>query len=65
MEHHNKIKQHINKRYNNFKSDTTKMIDSILKRHTDIVTFNNIKTPDSLITKPKEIKQKIQDHFET
>ncbi|CAG8584916.1 27118_t:CDS:2, partial [Gigaspora margarita] len=34
-EHRDKINHHIEKRYSNFTDNTTLMIDSILKRHTD------------------------------
>jgi hypothetical protein len=63
--HKDKINQHINTRYNNFQTNTTKMIDSILNRHTDPVHFENIKTEDKVYTTAKEIKQQIQQHYET
>ena len=40
------------------------MIDSILYRYTDPVSFHNIKQVDNLITLPSQIKQHVQDHFE-
>ena len=40
------------------------MIDSILRRHTDLVTFHNISTNDILITEPQEIKEVIRTYFE-
>ena len=42
----------------------TKMIDSILRRHTDPVTFHNISTNNTLITEPQEIKEAIRTYFE-
>ena len=39
------------------------MIDSILRRHTDPVTFHNISTNDTLITESQEIKEAIRTHF--
>ena len=57
------ITQQVEKRYNNFTSNTTTMINSILNRHTDTVVFDNIKLSNSIITKPQEIRQHIKDHF--
>ena len=48
--HNNNINQHINNRYNNFTNNTTKMINSILHRHTNSVAFHNIILPDEIIT---------------
>ena len=41
----------------------TKMINSILNRHTDTVHLQNIKTSNSIITDPIEIKQHVSDHY--
>ncbi|CAG8518709.1 18999_t:CDS:1 [Gigaspora margarita] len=49
--------------YQNFLDNTILMIDSILKRHTDCINFNNIYTPNTIITKPKEIKEIIRTYF--
>src|ERR1043165_5818387 len=57
------ITQQVEKRYNNFTSNTTTMINSILNRHIDTVLFDNIKLPNSVITKLQEIRQHIKDHF--
>ncbi|CAG8855761.1 22025_t:CDS:1, partial [Gigaspora margarita] len=59
-----KIESHIKKRYNNFASNTKKMIDSILQRNKEPVGFRNIKKANQLITEPTEIKEKIKEHFE-
>ena len=53
------ITQQIQKHYNNFTSNTTVIINSIINRHTDPVIFDNIKLPNSIITKPQEIRQHI------
>ncbi|CAG8563988.1 30114_t:CDS:2, partial [Gigaspora margarita] len=52
------------KRYSNFTSNTTVMIDSILKRYRDPVKLNNIAKSDHIINSPNEIKKEIKDHFE-
>ena len=49
------ITQHVQTRYNNFTSNTTTMINSIINHHTDPVLFDNIKLHDSIITEPKKI----------
>ena len=40
------------------------MINSILNRHKDPVKFNNIKTPNDIVTDPKLIKEHIKHHFD-
>ena len=40
------------------------MINSILDRHTDYISFDNIKTENDLITDPKLIKNHIKNHFD-
>ncbi|CAG8516502.1 26777_t:CDS:2 [Gigaspora margarita] len=39
------INFYINRRHNNFASNTTKMIDSVLSRHKTAVTYHNLVTP--------------------
>ncbi|CAG8687601.1 36406_t:CDS:2 [Gigaspora margarita] len=53
MNNHNPIKQ----------NNTTLMINSILKRHTDHGDLPNIKKEDAVITDPAEIKTKVANHF--
>ena len=48
----------------NFKQISTSMINSILNRHKDPVKFENIKTPNDIITEPQLIKSHIQQHFD-
>ena len=64
MAHKQKIKNNIIKRHNNFATNTTKMINSILQRQTDPVVLNNIIHSDKVITEPQEIKKEIKKHFE-
>jgi len=64
LAHKEEIEKHINKRYNNFAQNTTKMIDSVLNRRTEPVIFHNIKKDDSIITQPKQIKEEIRNHYE-
>ena len=40
------------------------MINSILDRHTNHVSFQNFKTDTDLITDPKLIKEQIRNHFD-
>jgi len=62
--HRQEIEKHIERRYNNFASNTKKMVDSILQRKKEPVEFRNIKKADQVITEPKEIKEEIKEHFE-
>src|SRR6185436_2462001 len=64
MAHKQKIQSNITKRHNNFSTNTSKMIDSILQRHTDSVVLNNITHPSKIITEAKAIKKEIKEHFE-
>ncbi|CAG8831217.1 10076_t:CDS:1, partial [Cetraspora pellucida] len=57
------IKNCIERRYQNFQNNTSKMIKSILKKYTDPVILHNIRTHDNIITEPDEIKTAIQEHF--
>ncbi|CAG8825920.1 7861_t:CDS:1, partial [Gigaspora rosea] len=52
-------------RYNNFASNTMKIIDSILLRHKTLVTYHNLVTPTEVITDPEEILEATQRHFST
>lgn len=63
-EHRDTINGYIEKRYSNFTDNTTLMINSILKRHTDHVELLNIKKGDTVITDPAEIMTEITHHFE-
>ena len=62
------LREHINtaisNRYDRLLTNPTKMINSILNRHTDPVHFDNIKTNNDLITDPTQIKSHIQQHFQ-
>ncbi|CAG8675099.1 6224_t:CDS:1, partial [Dentiscutata heterogama] len=59
------IHNNIVKCQQNFTDNTTKMIDSILKRQSQYVQSINIITPSTVITEPKEIKKAISKYFET
>src|ERR1043165_1616168 len=63
MAHKQKIQSNIAKRHNNFSTNTSKMINSILQRHTDSVILNNITHPSEIIVEPKAIKKEIKEHF--
>ncbi|CAG8818561.1 29859_t:CDS:2 [Gigaspora margarita] len=62
-EHREHISHYINRRYQNFTDHTILMIDSILKRHIDKVSFPNIRLPDLVIMGLADIKDKIKEHF--
>ncbi|CAG8697510.1 8884_t:CDS:1 [Gigaspora margarita] len=64
LAHKEEIEKHINNRFNNFAQNTSKMIDSILNRQQDPVVFHNIKTEDTIVTKPKQIKEEVRKHNE-
>ncbi|CAG8800722.1 41257_t:CDS:1, partial [Gigaspora margarita] len=64
LAHKEEIEKHINNRFNNFAQNTSKMIDSILNRHQDPVVFHNIKTENTIVTKPKQIKEEVRKHYE-
>ncbi|CAG8804161.1 26950_t:CDS:2, partial [Gigaspora margarita] len=55
------INGYINKRYNNFLDNTTRMIDSVLGRHMDVVTYDNIRTPSGIVTEAEE--EATRHHF--
>lgn len=57
------INSFIERRYKNFTDNTTKIINSVLGRHTDRVTFDNIITPTEVITQPDQIKAVTRQHF--
>jgi hypothetical protein len=59
-----KIQHHIQNRYDNFNANTSKMINSILHKHTDLVHFYNIVTENDIITEPDQILEYVQIHFE-
>ncbi|CAG8805259.1 20113_t:CDS:1, partial [Gigaspora margarita] len=57
------INRYINKRYNNFSDNITRIIDSMLGRHTEAVTYNNIRTPLGTNTKTEDIKEATRLYF--
>ena len=63
--HNDKIKQHITQRQNNFNTDTSKMINSILQRRSDPVIIHNITTMDDVITNPCRIREEVRSHYKT
>ena len=62
-EQNEKIKFYNNRRYSDFKDNTTRMIDSILQRHTDQVNYEKIILNNEILTEPKDIKEATQQHF--
>ncbi|KAF0383397.1 RNA-directed DNA polymerase from mobile element jockey-like [Gigaspora margarita] len=59
----NIINEYINKRYENFSDNTTRMIDSVLGRHMDIVNYDNIRTPSGIVTKAEDIQEATRHYF--
>ncbi|CAG8558700.1 35961_t:CDS:2 [Gigaspora margarita] len=57
------INFYINRRHNNFASNTTKMIDSVLSKHKTAITYHNLVTLSEVITDPEEILEATQKHF--
>ncbi|CAG8579727.1 5335_t:CDS:2 [Cetraspora pellucida] len=64
MAHKQKIKNNIIKQHNNFATNTTKIINSILQKQTNSVVFNNIIHSKKVTTELQEIKKEIKKHFE-
>jgi 23S rRNA maturation-related 3'-5' exoribonuclease YhaM len=62
--HSRTINDHISNRYEYFNSNTSKMIKSILHKHTDPVILHNITNSEKIITEPEEIKDKVREHYE-
>src|SRR5205085_7875787 len=62
------IRQQINtateKRCLALQTQLTKMINSILNRHTDHISFQNFKTDTDLITDPNSIKEQVKNYFD-
>ena len=50
-------------RQTNFTDNTTQMIDSILKRNIQPITFDNIIISDNIITNSSKIKNYVKTHF--
>ena len=57
------INNHIQRRYDNFNNNTTKMINSILSRHSEPVDLSRIILMDSVITDKNDIKLEVKNHF--
>ena len=63
MEQNKRIDSFVNKRYADFSQNTSRMIDSILQKRTEVVRTDKIILPDQIITDRNEIKQHIRSHF--
>jgi hypothetical protein len=67
LENSQHLRQHINKAIDNrcerLLTQPTKMINSILNRHTDPVILHNIKTENEVITDPSTILSHVKQHF--
>ena len=67
IENNSEIREEISlaveRRQNNFQTNTKRMIDSILKRKRNRVTFDNIIKADEVITDEKGIKEEVVKHF--
>ena len=58
-----RIKYYTNRRYTDFKDNTHRMINSILKRDQDKINYDKVITADSIITDPTQIKEAVSEHF--
>ena len=63
LEQTERINFFINKRYDNFQNNTSRMLDSILKRKKEKVDFQKIITAEEIITEPRDIKEYTSKHF--
>ncbi|CAG8645353.1 7122_t:CDS:1 [Paraglomus brasilianum] len=67
IENNSEIREEISlaveRRQNNFQTNTKRIIDSILKRKRNRVTFDNIIKVDEVITDGKGIKEEVVMHF--
>ena len=64
LEQSERIKYYVHRRYTDFKDNTSRMINSILQRQQDRISFEKIITPDSVITEPQQIKETTRIHFQ-
>src|ERR1043165_9612670 len=63
QEQSERIKFYTNRRYTDFKDNTSRMLDSILKRRVEPVNFEKIILPDKIITDKHEIKETTHLYF--
>ncbi|CAG8828607.1 15284_t:CDS:1, partial [Gigaspora rosea] len=59
-----RIKYYTERRYNDMKENTTRMINSILNRRTDRVNWENIRIPNEVLVKEKDIKEATKQHYQ-
>ena len=64
IEQSERIKYYVNRRYTDFKDNTSRMINSILHQQKDRISFEKIISPDSVITEPQQIKEATRAHFQ-
>ena len=65
LEQTKRINFFVNKRYDDFQNNTSKMLDSILKRKKEKVDFQKIIISEEIITEPRNIKEYIIRYFAT
>src|SRR6185295_13745180 len=63
QEQSERIKFYINRRYSDFKDNTSRMLDSILQRRAKPISYEKVITADSIITNQEEIKEAVRTHF--
>ena len=63
-EQNDRIKYYTERRYNDMKENTTRMINSILNRRTDRVNWENIRTSNEVLVKEKDIKEATKQHYQ-
>ena len=64
QEQNDKINYYVNCRYNDFKDNTSRMLDSILKHRSDLVRTDRIILTNQIITDKHEVLEHVRTHFE-
>jgi len=63
QEQNKRINSYISRRYDDFKDNTSRMLDSILQRRSEPIKTDKIILPDRVITEKQEVKEHIRRHF--
>src|SRR5260363_242249 len=63
QEQNKRINFFVNRRYDDFKDNTGRMLDSILQRRSEPIRTDKIILPDRIIIEKQEVKEHIRRHF--
>src|SRR5260364_61324 len=63
QEQNKRINSYINRRYDDFKDNTSRMLDSILQRRSEPIKTDKSILSDQVITEKQEVKEHIRRHF--